>query len=45
MDRSELRTAIKDRLAIPSAGDALITDAFVNTSINDALNRVSAERD
>lgn len=45
MDRSELRTAIKDRLAIPSAGDALITDTFVNTAINDALARVSAERD
>jgi hypothetical protein len=45
MNRSELRTAIKDRLAIPSTGDGLITDAFVNTAINDALNRVSAERD
>lgn len=45
MDRSALRTAVKDRLAIPSAGDALITDTFVNTSLNDALNRISAERD
>lgn len=45
MNRSELRTAIKDRLAIPSAGDALITDSFVNTAINDALARVSAEKD
>lgn len=45
MNRSELRTAVKDRLAIPSAGDALITDTFVNTSLNDALNRISAERD
>lgn len=45
MNRSELRTAIKDRLAIPSTGDGLITDTFVNTSINDALNRISAERD
>ena len=45
MNRSDLRTAVKDRLAIPSAGDALITDAFVNTSLNDALNRISSERD
>lgn len=45
MNRGELRTAIKDRLAIPSTGDGLITDTYVNTSINDALNRISAERD
>lgn len=45
MIRSALRTAVKDRLAIPSAGDALITDAFVNTSLDDALNRISSERD
>lgn len=45
MNRGELRTAIKDRLAIPSSGDGLITDSYVNTSINDALNRISAERD
>lgn len=45
MNRSELRTAVKDRLAIPSSGDGLITDTFVNTSLNDALNRISAERD
>lgn len=50
MNRSELRTAIKDRLAIRSDGsgnslDGLITNTFVNTSINDALNRVSMERD
>lgn len=45
MNRSELRTEVKDRLAIPSAGDALITDTYVNTSINNALNRISSERD
>lgn len=45
MNRSGLRTAVKDRLAIPSAGDALITDSFVNTSLDDALNRISSERD
>lgn len=50
MNRGELRDAIKDRLTIRSDGggnslDGLITNAFVNTSINDALNRVSVERD
>jgi hypothetical protein len=50
MVRSELRNAVKDRLAIRSDGsdeslDGLITNAFVNTSIDDALNRVSMERD
>jgi hypothetical protein len=45
MNRAELRTAIKDRLAIPSTGDGLITDSFVNSAINDSLHRISAERD
>ena len=45
MNRGELRTEIKDRLAIPSSGDGLITDSYVNSSINNALSRISAERD
>ena len=50
MNRLDLRNAVKDRLAIKSDGggtslDGLITNAFVNTSLNDALNRVSMERD
>jgi hypothetical protein len=50
MIRSELRDAVKDRLAIRSDGsgnslDGLITNTYVNTSINDALNRLSIERD
>jgi hypothetical protein len=50
MNRGELRDAIKDRLTIRSDGfgnslDGLISNAFVNTSINDALNRVSVEKD
>lgn len=50
MNRGELRTAIKDRLTIRSDGsgnslDGLITNTFVNTSINDALNRISLEKD
>ena len=50
MNRLELRNAIKDRLTIRSDGggnslDGLITNTFINTSINDALNRVSLEKD
>lgn len=50
MIRSALRDAVKDRLAIRSDGsgnslDGLITNDYVNTSIDDALNRISMERD
>lgn len=50
MNLLELRNAVKDRLAVRSDGtgvslDGLITNAFVNTSIDDALNRISMERD
>ena len=50
MNLLDLRNAVKDRLAIRSDGagvslDGLITDVYVNTSIDDALNRVSMERD
>lgn len=50
MNLLDLRNAVKDRLAIRSDGsgnslDGLITNAFVNTCIDDALNRVSMERD
>jgi hypothetical protein len=50
MNRLELRNAIKDRLTIKSDGsgnslDGLITNDFVNTSINNALNRISLEKD
>jgi hypothetical protein len=50
MNRLDLRNAVKDRLAIKSdvsgnSLDGLITNAYVNTSLNDALNRISMERD
>lgn len=50
MNRLELRDAIKDRLTIRSDGsgnslDGLISNSFINTSINDALNRISLEKD
>ena len=45
MNLGELRTEIKNRLAIPSAGDGLITDTFVNSSINSALRVITTTRD
>jgi hypothetical protein len=45
MNRGELRTEIKNRLAIPSSGDGLITDSVVNTAIQDALNVIATTRD
>lgn len=45
MNRGDLRTAIKNRLAIPSAGDGLITDSIVNDAINQALNVLTMTRD
>jgi len=50
MNRGDLRNAVKDRLAIQSdisgnSLDGLITNTYVNTAINDALARISAEKD
>lgn len=45
MNRGELRTEIKNRLAIPSSGDGLITDTVVNQSIQDALSVLVTTRD
>lgn len=45
MNRGELRTEIKNRLAIPSSGDGLITDSVVNQAITDALNVIVTTRD
>lgn len=50
MNRGELRSAVKDRLAIRSDGsgnslDGLISNTYVNTAIDDALNRISIEKD
>lgn len=49
MNRLELRNAVKDRLAIRSDGsgnslDGLITNTFVNTALDDALKRISIEK-
>ena len=45
MNKGELRTEIKNRLAIPSSGDGLITDTVVNQAIEDALNVITMTRD
>lgn len=45
MNRGELRTEIKNRLAIPSSGDGLITDTVVNQAIQDSLNVIASTRD
>lgn len=45
MNKGELRTEIKNRLAIPSSGDGLITDTVVDQSIEDALNVITSTRD
>lgn len=49
MNRGEIRQAVIDRLAIPTSNDSstdpLITDTYINTAINQALARISMERD
>lgn len=45
MNLGELRTEIKNRLAIPTAGDGLITDTIVNGTINSALRVITTTRD
>jgi hypothetical protein len=45
MNKGELRTAVKNVLAIPSAGDGLITDSIVDLAIAQALNVLCTTRD
>lgn len=45
MNRGQMRTEIKNRLAIPASGDGLITDTVVNQAISDALDVLVATRD
>jgi hypothetical protein len=45
MNLGELRTEVKNRLAIPTAGDGLITDTIVNGTINSALRVITTTRD
>ncbi len=45
MNRSEIRTAITERLAIPSIGDGLLPAATLNSIINRSLSTISAAKD
>lgn len=45
MNLGELRTEVKNRLAIPTAGDGLITDTIANGAINSALRVITTTRD
>lgn len=45
MNRSDIRTAITERLAIPSIGDGLLPAATLNLIIDRSLSTISAARD
>lgn len=44
MNRGEIRTAVKQRLAIPSSGDGQLTDTVLDSTINTALAHISQAR-
>lgn len=44
MNLGQLRSAVSSRIAVPSGGDALATDASINSCINAALIDISAEQ-
>lgn len=45
MNRGEIRTAVKERLAIPSIGDGLLPDSTLNSLINRSLATISATKE
>lgn len=45
MNRGEIRTSVKERLAIPSIGDGLLPDSTLNSLINRALATISAAKE
>lgn len=45
MNRGDIRTAVKRRLAIPANGDGMLTDTVINDLINQALVVISSARD
>ena len=45
MNRGEIRTAVKQRLAIPSLGDGLLPDATIDSLINRSLATISAVKE
>lgn len=44
MNRGEIRTAVKQRLAIPSSGDGQLTDTVLDSLINTALAHIAQTR-
>jgi hypothetical protein len=45
MNRGEIRTAVKERLAIPSIGDGLLPDATIDGLINRSLSVISGAKE
>jgi hypothetical protein len=45
MNRGEFRTAVKERLAIPSIGDGLLSDATLNGLINRSLSVIASAKE
>lgn len=45
MNRGEFRTAVKERLAIPSIGDGLLSDTTLNSLINRSLSVIASTRE
>lgn len=45
MNRGEIRTAVKQRLAIPSIGDGLLPDTVLDGLINKALGTISSAKE
>lgn len=45
MNRGDIRSAVKLRLAIPSTGDGLLTDAVLDSHINRSLATISGARE
>lgn len=44
MNRRTIRLAVRHRLGITAAGDGMISEAFMDDAINEALRRVSKDR-
>lgn len=45
MNRGEFRTAVKERLAIPSIGDGLLPDSTINSLINRSLSVIASAKE
>jgi len=45
MNRGEFRTAVKERLAIPTIGDGLLSDTTLNSLINRSLSVIASAKE